>query len=64
MSNGIKYTFIGDGVYVGFDGLHIVLTTHIPGDAFSEEDSTIYLETSVFKGLTDYVLQLAFSQKG
>ena len=43
--------YLGNGVYVDFDGYHIVLTTNNGIRA----TNTIYLEPEVYKALTDYV---------
>lgn len=44
-------TYLGDSVYVDFDGYHLVLTTENGGDA----SNTIYLEPTVYTALTRYV---------
>jgi hypothetical protein len=51
-----KKEYIGDSVYVSFDGYHIVLTTEngLPGDP----SNTIALEPSVFKSLCEYEKRL------
>lgn len=50
--------YLGDGLYVGFDGYHIVLFTE-------REDGTHYvgLEPSVMQALKDYEITLIASLK-
>jgi hypothetical protein len=48
-----NWEYLGDGVYVSYDGLHIVLITGTPDNI----ENTIYLEWEVFDALT------AFAQK-
>jgi hypothetical protein len=43
--------YLGDGVYVSFDGFHIILTTW---DGY-RDTNTIYLEDTVFIALQKYV---------
>lgn len=50
---GMK-TYIGDGVYVDYDGYMLVLTTE---DGVSVTN-TIYLEPTVYRGLLNYVGKL------
>lgn len=48
---GEMKTYLGDSVYVDFDGYHLVLTTENGGGA----SNTIYLEPTVYTALTRYV---------
>lgn len=50
--------YLGDGVYVDFDGFHIVLTTE-NGISIT---NTIYLEPSVYKALTAYTEDLGLKR--
>ncbi len=43
-----KPEYLGDGVYVNFDGMHIVIGTREPGD------SPIFLDRDVWQALVDY----------
>ena len=47
--------YLGDGVYVDFDGYGLVLTTS--NGVFVS--NTIYLEPIVYKALTEYVASLS-----
>ncbi len=47
-------TYIGDGVYVSFDGFGVVLTTE---DGY-QTTNTIYLDPSVWVDLESYVHSL------
>lgn len=51
MSEPIYREYLGDAVYVAFDGYHIVLTTE---DGISATN-TIYLEPLVLQALRRYV---------
>jgi len=46
--------YLGDGVYVSYDGYHIVLTTSTGG----EPDNTIYLDHYVSTQLVEYMKRL------
>ena len=46
--------YLGDGVYVEFDGYQLKLTTH---DGISDTN-TVYLDDVVYWGLTRYVADL------
>lgn len=62
MSNDITdRDYIGDGVYVGFDGYNIVMTTgsHRPEEA----DNMIVLEPKVLAAFTRYQASLALARK-
>ena len=55
MNQVIKEQYIGDGVYVSFDGHSIVLFT--PRDQY--RNHYIYLEPEVWSNLKDYVDRLS-----
>mgnify|MGYP001612775340 CR=1 FL=1 len=46
--------YLGDAVYVDFDGWHVVLTT----ENGRSVENTIFLEPSVLAALNDYVAEL------
>lgn len=48
--------YIGDGVYVDFDGFALTLTTE---DGISASRNRIVLEPSVYSALTQYVESLS-----
>lgn len=50
---GREKSYIGDGVYVSFDGWHVVLTT-VREAGHEEHEETIYLEPSVYLALKRY----------
>lgn len=50
----IAKRYLGDGVYVDYDGYYIVLTTENGINA----TNTIYLERPVLDALTDYMEEL------
>ena len=52
--------YIGDGVYVAFDGYGLTLTT----ENGISVTNTIYLEPNVYGELTRYVLALREEEKG
>ena len=47
--------YIGDGIYVSYDGYQLRLRT--PG--FSRQDNELFLEPQVWKILVDYVQSLS-----
>jgi hypothetical protein len=47
-------TYIGDGVYVDYDGYQLVLTT----EEGMLTTNTIYLDAHVFRNLTDYAIDI------
>jgi hypothetical protein len=53
--NQLKEQYIGDGVYVSFDGYSIVLRTLRDTDC----NHYIYLEPAVWSNLKDYVDRLS-----
>ena len=48
----IKHDYIGDGVYVSFNGFHIVIAVNSP------ENVVAYLERDVFNALRRYAKQI------
>ena len=50
----IQRAYIGDGVYAGYDGYHIVLSTDRDG-----KSETIYLDNEVYRNLVAYHDRLA-----
>lgn len=51
----IPKEYLGDGLYVAYDGYHLVLTTDIESP---ETANTVYLESSVYNNLVRFVEQL------
>jgi len=51
----MEKTYLGDGVYVDFDGYHIVLTTE---DGIATTN-TVYLDPHVQKALVQFMERLA-----
>jgi len=51
MNNTDRRSYLGDGVYVKFDGYSIILTAE---NGICATD-TIFLEPSVYQSLVDYV---------
>ena len=56
----MKKVYLGDGVYVDFDGYQLVLTTE---DGISTTN-TIYLDTQVYNALLAYVERLKEKREG
>lgn len=54
-SMDIPKEYLGDGLYVAYDGYHLVLTTDIESP---ETANTVYLESSVYNNLVRFVEQL------
>ena len=54
----MKPQYLGDSVYVNFDGYMIRLATNNG----SEDTNTIYLEPAVYSALVDYVARLKEGQ--
>ena len=50
----MEKVYLGDGVYVQFDGHHFVLTA----EDGTRVTNTIYLDMQVYQGLADYVARL------
>jgi hypothetical protein len=55
MSNGKPRAYLGDSVYVSFDGQMITLTTNNGG----EDSNTIHLELEVYAALLRFVALIA-----
>ncbi len=60
MAKLIEKRYIGDAVYVDYDGYHIVLTT---SDGL-RNTNTIYLEPGVWNQLSDWTKELKHEQQG
>lgn len=52
MEQAIVFRHIGDGVYVGFDGFHVIVKANDP-----QTGEGIYLDPHVFQSLVDYFNQ-------
>jgi hypothetical protein len=52
-----KKEYLGDSVYVEFDGFGLTLTTE-NGNPYCMVSNTIYLEGQVYQALLDYVRNL------
>ena len=48
----IHKEYLGDGVYVHYDGYHIVLSKKEEADVYS--GCSIFLDSAVFSALTEY----------
>ena len=53
-----KKAYIGDGVYVKYDGYHIVVMTNNP----DKPDDTVYLDSSTAWNLIDYIQRMLRSE--
>jgi hypothetical protein len=55
MNNPVKFDeYLGDGIYVTYDGINVILKT---GSHLNPENE-IYLEPAVLKAFNDYVLSI------
>lgn len=55
----IPKEYLGDGLYVAYDGYQLILTTNIESP---DTANTVYLESSVYRNLLGFVERL--NEKG